>query len=39
VPSIPTAFSGLVFAGKNFICAPRTGKSIQSRAVATQVIR
>ena len=31
MPSIPTAFSGWVFARKNFGCAPETGKSLQSR--------
>jgi excisionase family DNA binding protein len=30
VPSVPTAFSGRVFARKNLTCAPETGKSIQS---------
>ncbi len=29
-PSIPTAFSGLVIARKNFTSAPENGKSIQS---------
>ncbi len=30
VPGIPTAFSGRVFARKNFSCAPETVKSIRS---------